>query len=160
MPDQSPAQPLRLTRQRQAVADALEHDDQFRSAREIHAVLRDRGNTIGLATVYRTLQGMASDPGGRLWFTGLFLGLYRTDARLRERARREVEIPPEVTAATGFNHIGDPAWDAREGGRVLLPLECYSPGAPGGANTCQRGGIGVAAPYREFLAPFIDAFYR
>lgn len=59
MPDQSPAQPLRLTRQRQAVADALEHDDQFRSAREIHAVLRDRGNTIGLATVYRTLQLLA-----------------------------------------------------------------------------------------------------
>lgn len=52
-------QPLRLTRQRQAVADALESFDEFRSAREIHAVLRERGNTIGLATVYRTLQLLA-----------------------------------------------------------------------------------------------------
>lgn len=51
--------PLRLTRQRQAVADALSDDDQFRSAREIHAVMRERGNTIGLATVYRTLQLLA-----------------------------------------------------------------------------------------------------
>jgi hypothetical protein len=92
------------------------------------------------------LQGMASDPDGRLWFAGLYLGLYRTDARLRERARREVAIPPAVTSAAGFNHIGDPAWDARRGGRLLLPLECYSPGAPGGANTCRRGAIGVADP--------------
>ncbi len=59
MPDAAPSQPLRLTRQRQAVADALEDLDQFRSAREIHAVLRERGNTIGLATVYRTLQLLA-----------------------------------------------------------------------------------------------------
>ena len=52
-------QPLRLTRQRQAVADVLESFDEFRSAKEIHAVLRERGNTIGLATVYRTLQLLA-----------------------------------------------------------------------------------------------------
>ena len=92
-------------------------------------------------------QGMTSDPDRRLWFDGVFAGLYRTDARLHERARQETEIPPEVTATEGFNHIGDPTWDAREGGRVLLPLECYDPNAPGGAtNTCGRGAIGVADP--------------
>ena len=52
-------QPLRLTRQRQAVADVLESSDEFRSAQEIHAALRQHGNTIGLATVYRTLQLLA-----------------------------------------------------------------------------------------------------
>ena len=52
-------QPLRLTRQRQAVADALESFAEFRSARQIHAVLHERGNTVGLATVYRTLQLLA-----------------------------------------------------------------------------------------------------
>lgn len=51
--------PLRLTRQRQAVADVLVTFDDFRSAREIHALLRERGNAIGLATVYRTLQLLA-----------------------------------------------------------------------------------------------------
>ena len=54
------------------------------------------------------------------------------------------EIPPAVTAQYGFNHMGDIAWDRREGGRVLLPLECYTPGAPNGGNTCGRGAIGVA----------------
>jgi hypothetical protein len=91
-------------------------------------------------------QGMASDPEGHVWFDGVFAGLYRTDVRLRELARREIAIPADVTAARGYNHIGDPAWDAREGGRLLLPLECYSPGAPGGSNTCKRGAIGVADP--------------
>lgn len=52
-------QPLRLTRQRQAVADVLATFDEFRSAKEIHAELRDRGHAIGLATVYRTLQLLA-----------------------------------------------------------------------------------------------------
>ncbi len=52
-------QPLRLTRQRQAVADTLATLDEFRSAREIHALLGDRGHAIGLATVYRTLQLLA-----------------------------------------------------------------------------------------------------
>jgi hypothetical protein len=91
-------------------------------------------------------QGMASDPDRHVFFDGVFAGLYRTDTRLRERARRETAIPPEVTAARGYNHIGDPSWDAREGGRILLPLECYTPGAPGGSNTCRRGAIGVADP--------------
>jgi hypothetical protein len=91
-------------------------------------------------------QGMASDPDRRVFFDGVFAGLYRTDDRLRERARRETAIPPEVTVTRGYNHLGDPAWDAREGGRILLPLECYTPGAPGGGNTCRRGAIGVADP--------------
>ena len=91
-------------------------------------------------------QGMASDPDRNVFFDGVFAGLYRTDDHLRERTRRETAIPPEVTAARGYNHIGDPTWDAREGGRLLLPLECYTPGAPGGSNTCRRGAIGVADP--------------
>jgi hypothetical protein len=33
---------------------------------------------------------------------------------------------------------------AREGGRILLPLECFYPGRPGGANSCGTGSIGVA----------------
>lgn len=49
----------RPTRQRSAVAGLLEDLDEFRSAQELHAVLRDRGEGIGLATVYRTLQALA-----------------------------------------------------------------------------------------------------
>jgi hypothetical protein len=51
-----------------------------------------------------------------------------------------------VTASDGFNHIGDLSWDPGEGGRILLPLECFTPGGPNGGNTCGRGGFGVADP--------------
>jgi Fur family ferric uptake transcriptional regulator len=51
--------PLRPTRQRKAVVDALDSFDDFRSAQEIHDLLGQRGETVGLATVYRTLQRLA-----------------------------------------------------------------------------------------------------
>ena len=91
-------------------------------------------------------QGLTHDSSGALVFDGPFEGLYRTDALLRERARNEHAIPPDLTADPGFNHIGDPTWDAAEGGRLLLPLECYVPGRPNGGNTCGQGAIGVADP--------------
>ncbi|MBD8869982.1 Fur family transcriptional regulator [Nocardioides donggukensis] len=49
----------RPTRQRRAVAEVLESFDDFRSAQEIHGLLTARGQTVGLATVYRTLQRLA-----------------------------------------------------------------------------------------------------
>ncbi len=51
--------PPRPTRQRVAVSSVLDDLDEFRSAQEIHAMLRARGERVGLATVYRTLQGLA-----------------------------------------------------------------------------------------------------
>ena len=53
---------VRPTRQRLAVAEALETFDDFRSAQEIHELIGRRGSTVGLATVYRTLQKL-SDAG-------------------------------------------------------------------------------------------------
>jgi hypothetical protein len=91
-------------------------------------------------------QGVTSDPLGRLWFDGVFAGLYRADTRLREERRSDAVIPPAVAAAEGYNHVGDISWDAGEGGRILLPLECYYPGRPGGANSCGTGSFGVAEP--------------
>ena len=49
----------RNTRQRRAVADLMEDLDGFRSAQQIHALLEDRGDNVGLSTVYRTLQALA-----------------------------------------------------------------------------------------------------
>ncbi|HET7279028.1 MAG TPA: Fur family transcriptional regulator [Dermatophilaceae bacterium] len=51
----------RPTRQRAAVAAALAESEEFRSAQELHALLRESGEKVGLATVYRTLQAMAAD---------------------------------------------------------------------------------------------------
>ena len=51
----------RVTPQRAAVEDALDRLDDFVSAQDLHAQLRDAGAGIGLATVYRTLQAMTTD---------------------------------------------------------------------------------------------------
>ncbi|WP_324651192.1 Fur family transcriptional regulator [Georgenia sp. H159] len=47
-----------MTRQRAAVSDLLERTDDFRSAQQLHESLRAAGDTVGLATVYRTLQAL------------------------------------------------------------------------------------------------------
>lgn len=57
---ESPKPPaVRSTRQRSAITAMLEDITEFRSAQELHDELRRRGETIGLTTVYRTLQSLA-----------------------------------------------------------------------------------------------------
>lgn len=51
----------RRTRQRAAVDEVLDASDDFMTAQELHAVLRENGYGVGLATVYRTLQTLADD---------------------------------------------------------------------------------------------------
>lgn len=58
-PSAEPGGGLRPTRQRRAVIEALTSVADFRSAQELHELLTERGETVGLATVYRTLQLLA-----------------------------------------------------------------------------------------------------
>jgi Fur family ferric uptake transcriptional regulator len=57
--DASLPEGTRPTRQRRAVIACLQAFDDFRSAQDIHDLLRSRGENVGLSTVYRTLQGLA-----------------------------------------------------------------------------------------------------
>jgi Fur family ferric uptake transcriptional regulator len=50
---------LRSTKQRKAVAEVLATISKFSSAQEVHTILISRGEKVGLATVYRTLQTLA-----------------------------------------------------------------------------------------------------
>lgn len=52
----APAAGGRTTRQRRAVAEVLTRSDEFKSAQQWHDLIRSRGHSIGLTTVYRTLQ--------------------------------------------------------------------------------------------------------
>ena len=52
--------PVRQTRQRTAVQDLLDGEDGFRSAQQVHDLLRQRGESVGLTTVYRSLQALAA----------------------------------------------------------------------------------------------------
>ncbi|GAB94991.1 Fur family ferric uptake transcriptional regulator [Kineosphaera limosa] len=51
----------RNTRQRRAVQEALAATPDFVSAQDLHARMRSGGDSIGLATVYRTLSTLAED---------------------------------------------------------------------------------------------------
>lgn len=86
-------------------------------------------------------QGVTSDHQRNLYFDGVFAGLYRTDSNLVEEARNGDAIPGDARRREGYNHIGDITWDSRDGGRVLLPLECFFPFI---GNFCRTGSIGVA----------------
>jgi hypothetical protein len=92
-------------------------------------------------------QGVTSaGPAAPLYFSGPVEGLYRTDRWLGETAAMSQAIPASVKAVEGYNHVGDISFDGRDGRRVLLPLECYTPGGPNGGNTCKTGAIGTADP--------------
>jgi Fur family transcriptional regulator, ferric uptake regulator len=49
----------RQTRQRAEILDLLDDVDEFRSAQQLHELLRARGSGVGLATVYRTVQSLS-----------------------------------------------------------------------------------------------------
>jgi hypothetical protein len=89
-------------------------------------------------------QGLTSSPDETtVFFTGFNQGLWQTTPTLRETAGDASEIPDAVKLTEGYNHIGDPTWNPGDGGRVLLPLECFVPGV---GNTCGTGSFGVADP--------------
>jgi Fur family transcriptional regulator, ferric uptake regulator len=60
----------RQTRQKRALSAVLEESDQFLSAQQLHAELRDRGERVGLTTVYSQLRTL-TDAG--------LLNVLRTD---------------------------------------------------------------------------------
>ena len=89
-------------------------------------------------------QGLTSSPyESTLFFTGFNQGLWQTTPTLRQTAGNASAIPPAVNQTEGYNHIGDPTWNPGDGGRVLLPLECFVSGV---GNTCGTGSFGVADP--------------
>jgi hypothetical protein len=99
-------------------------------------------STRSVAPYYR--QGLASDPAVNVFFSGSDAGVYRT-RDLAEQARNTSPIPPDVAQTEKYNHIGDIAWDAAEGGRLLLPLESYTPFAPD-PNPSKTGSVAVMDP--------------
>jgi hypothetical protein len=89
-------------------------------------------------------QGIASNPAtSDVFFSGFFAGLYRTRSGGAVLASNTNPIPKDVADREQYNHIGDVAFDAAEGGRLLLPLESYQPFAQD-QNPSKTGSIGVA----------------
>ena len=110
----------RGTRQAQALAVALEDLPGFCSAQEIHAELRRKGETVGLATVYRHLQALSEagsidtirDAGGETLYRQCGTSVHhhhltcRTCGRSVEVEGRAVEHWAEkVAAEAGFTDV-------------------------------------------------------
>jgi hypothetical protein len=91
-------------------------------------------------------QGLTSDPSdSQLFFIGPGQGLWQTNPRLVQTAGVSKAIPESLSTGIGYNHIGDPTWLDGEGGRIVLPMECYNPSADP-TNTCGMGAFGIADP--------------
>ncbi|MBO1750690.1 transcriptional repressor [Actinotalea sp. BY-33] len=110
----------RMTRQRSAVTELLADVEDFRSAQQLHELLRGQGNGIGLATVYRTLQSLADGGEVDVLRTGDGEALYRRCERREHHhhlvcrrcgATVEIDGPTvetwaaQVGAAHGFTEI-------------------------------------------------------
>ncbi|MGC5021892.1 Fur family transcriptional regulator [Micromonospora sp. DT47] len=110
---------LRNTRQRSAVSALLAEVEGFHSAQDLHAMLRARGERVGLTTVYRTLQGLADagdidvmrPPGGEHLYRRCSEGHHhhlvcRSCGRTVEVAGPTVETWAErVAAQHGFSDV-------------------------------------------------------
>jgi hypothetical protein len=86
-------------------------------------------------------QGLATSPGGTFFFAGPFQGIHET-RDLVHVTTVDPAIPADVAQHEQYNHFGDIAWDAGEGGRLLLPLESYQP-VQQDTNPSKTGSIGV-----------------
>lgn len=110
----------RTTRQRTAVAEVLARVDGFRSAQDLHDLLRAQGAPVGLTTVYRHLQALADAGQVDVLRTGDGEAVYRrcpTDAHHHHLVCRgcgrsvEVEVPEveawadRTAAAHGFTDV-------------------------------------------------------
>ncbi|QGS33793.1 transcriptional repressor [Corynebacterium xerosis] len=76
----SPSAPkigVRSTRQRKAVIAAMSDMTKFSSAKDIHQVLEERGDKVGLTTVYRTLQSLSEVKAVDVLHTDAGEALYR-----------------------------------------------------------------------------------
>lgn len=102
------------------MADVLADTEDFRSAQQLHKLLRDRGQGIGLATVYRALQALADGGEVDVLHTSEGEAVYRQCSRHGHHhhlvCRRcgstvEVEGPgveswaAQVAAAHGFRDV-------------------------------------------------------
>jgi Fur family transcriptional regulator, ferric uptake regulator len=110
----------RPTRQRAAVEALLGEIDDFMSAQNLHARLRSQGQNVGLATVYRTLQTMATDGDVDMVRTGDGEAVYRRCSSghhhhhlVCRSCRRTVEVEgpaveswtDKVSAENGFSDV-------------------------------------------------------
>ncbi len=93
----------RRTAQKEAIRQALDGSPGFVSAQQVHRLLQDAGTPVGLATVYRQLNALASSgdadtitgPGGQLFRTCTAPGSHHHHLVCEKCGKAEVLEPNE-----------------------------------------------------------------
>lgn len=114
--------PQRRMRQRATIAEVMAEIEEFRTAQDIHDLLRRRGESIGLATVYRSLQSMAESgeadvirtPDGQSAYRSCGQGTGHHHHLICRSCGRTVEfeldsmesLVTDVAARHGFSDVG------------------------------------------------------
>jgi Fur family ferric uptake transcriptional regulator len=112
---------IRGTRQSEAVAAVLDRLPGFCSAQQIHAELRERGEAVGLTTVYRHLQALSEtgrvdairDSSGEILYRRCLTDTHHHHLTCRN-CGRSVEVEgkaverwaDEVARQAGFSEVG------------------------------------------------------
>lgn len=138
------------TRQGAAVLEALDTSDGFRTAQQIHADLRTGGDGIGLTTVYRHLQLLASDgavdvlqlDGGEVAYRRCASERHHHHLVCRQ-CGRSVEVPcPEVDAwartVAGDAGFSEPSHRVEVFGVCAACRSEAAPGRPGRLPAARR----------------------
>lgn len=102
----------RNTRQRTEILDLLDDLDEFRSAQQLHEILRLRGSTVGLATVYRAVQTLTERGDVDVLRTDDGESVYR---RCERRNHHHHLVCRECGKAVEIDGPGAEAWAARVG---------------------------------------------
>jgi Fur family transcriptional regulator, ferric uptake regulator len=102
----------RNTRQRTEILSLLEDLDEFRSAQQLHEMLRGRGSTVGLATVYRAVQTLSEQGAVDLLRTADGEAVYR---RCQRRNHHHHLVCRSCGKAVEIDGPAAEAWAARMG---------------------------------------------
>lgn len=132
----------RMTRQRTAVADALTTVEDFRSAQQLHELLRDQGHGIGLATVYRTLQSLAEAGDVDVLRTAEGESVYR---RCERREHHHHLVCRSCGATVEIDGPAVEAWAAQIGASHGFTDISHTIELFGTCGTCTAAGIPASA---------------
>lgn len=102
----------RHTRQRAEIVGLLDDLDEFRSAQQLHDLLRSRGSTVGLATVYRAVQTLTEAGEVDVLRTADGESVYR---RCERRTHHHHLVCRRCGKAVEIDGPGAEAWAAQVG---------------------------------------------
>jgi Fur family ferric uptake transcriptional regulator len=135
----------RHTRQRAEIVGLLDGLDEFRSAQQLHDLLRSRGSTVGLATVYRAVQTLTEAGEVDVLRTADGESVYR---RCERRTHHHHLVCRGCGKAVEIDGPGAEAWAAQVGAAHGFTDIDHTIELFGVCADCRAAGVLADAPER------------